>query len=244
MSSPIKFDVVLTNPPFGVKGSVARGRERGAEDVSAEFATARPEFWAQTANKQLNFLQHVVTLLKRGGRAAVVVPDNVLFESGAAATIRRKLLETCRVHTLLRLPAGLFYAQGIKANVLFFDRSLTGSHQNGLLWVYDLRKGNKFSVKTRPLVNKDLEDFVRCYRQRTPKTTAGSVRLTDHQRWKPFKVSDLLRSPSCCLDLAWGELKPPSGLGGVSGLDEIASLIQADLQHALRHISLFAGEGV
>ncbi len=147
-----QVEVVLTNPPFGVKGSVTyAGADLHAGLSVDELTIVRPDFWVQTANKQFNFLQHLVSLLKPGGRAAVVVPDNVLFETGPAAAIRRRLIEKFDVHTLLRLPTGLFYASGVKANVLFFDkRPLLASQQNAI-WVYDLRSDNRFSLKTKPL---------------------------------------------------------------------------------------------
>ena len=115
------FDMVLTNPPFGKKSSVTFVTDEG--EIKREAQTiVRDDFWTSTSNKQLNFVQHVKTILKMNGRAAVVVPDNVLFEGGAGEMVRRKLLHECDVHTLLRLPTGIFYAQGVKANVLFFDR--------------------------------------------------------------------------------------------------------------------------
>src|SRR5947209_15996676 len=120
------FDVVLTNPPFGRKSSVTYINEKGREEREVSFVV-RDDFWASTSNKQLNFLQHVYTLLKINGRAAVVVPDNVLFEGGAGESIRRKLLDDCDVHTLLRLPTGIFYANGVKANVLFLDKKPAGA---------------------------------------------------------------------------------------------------------------------
>jgi type I restriction enzyme M protein len=118
LANPVRksVDVVLTNPPFGVKGSFFSTTDEGSAGE-----VVRKDFWVRTSNKQLNFLQHVYTMLKPGGRAAVVVPDNVLFEGAAAEEIRRRLLTTCDVHTLLRLPTGIFYAHGVKANVLFFD---------------------------------------------------------------------------------------------------------------------------
>ena len=111
---------MLTNPPFGKKSS-HRHRERGRRSGEGGHAYERQDFWTTTKNKQLNFLQHVKTLLKVNGRCAIVVPDNVLFEGGAGETVRRNLLKQFDVHTLLRLPTGIFYAQGVKANVLFFD---------------------------------------------------------------------------------------------------------------------------
>ena len=149
-----RFDMILTNPPFGRSSSDSYERE---------------DFWATTRNKQLNFVQHVVSLLKVGGSAAVVVPDNVLFEAGAGETIRRRLLHDCEVHTLLRLPTGIFYAQGVKANVLFFRRR-EGAEQAWTreLWVYDLRTNKHFTLKQNPLTRADLDDFVASYNPSRP----------------------------------------------------------------------------
>ena len=116
-----EYEMVLANPPFGKKSSVTIVNDAG-ESSKESLIINRDDFWASTSNKQLNFLQHIFTILKQHGRAAVVLPDNVLFEGGAGETIRRELLKQADVHTLLRLPTGIFYAQGVKANVLFFDR--------------------------------------------------------------------------------------------------------------------------
>ena len=122
---------------------------------------SRPDFWATTSNKQLNFLQHIVRMLKIGGRAAVVLPDNVLFEGGAGEKIRRRLLHECDVHTILRLPTGLFYAQGVKANVLFFERKAASETPwTKKVWVYDFRTNANFTLKTRQLKRADLDAFV------------------------------------------------------------------------------------
>ena len=155
-----RFDVVLANPPFGKKSSTmiagADGKVSTEKDV-----IERDDFWATTCNKQLNFVQHIKTLLKQHGRAAVVVPDNVLFEGGAGETIRKKLLHECDVHTLLRLPTGLFYAQGVKANVLFFERKpASETPWTKKLWIYDLRTNKHFTLKTNPLKREDLDEFV------------------------------------------------------------------------------------
>lgn len=113
------FDYVLANPPFGRKSSITFTNEEGEEEKEDLYVN-RQDFWTSTSNKQLNFLQHIVSMLKPGGEAAVVLPDNVLFEGGAGETVRRKLMQNCELHTVLRLPTGIFYAQGVKANVLFF----------------------------------------------------------------------------------------------------------------------------
>ncbi len=158
-----RFDLVLTNPPFGKKSSTTIVGEEGKVSKERDIVE-RGDFWTTTSNKQLNFVQHVKTLLKQNGRAAVVVPDNVLFEGGAGETIRRKLLHECDVHTLLRLPTGLFYAQGVKANVLFFDKKpASETPWTKKLWIYDLRTNIHFTLKTDPLRREDLDEFVKCY---------------------------------------------------------------------------------
>jgi type I restriction enzyme M protein len=158
-----KVDYVLANPPFGKKSSMTITNEEGEEDRDA-LTYERQDFWETTSNKQLNFLQHIVSMLKVDGKAAVVLPDNVLFEGGAGEKIRRKLLETCDVHTMLRLPTGIFYAQGVKANVVFFDNQAQGRpvHTKGV-WFYDLRTNKHFTLKTRTLKLDDLQDFITCY---------------------------------------------------------------------------------
>jgi type I restriction enzyme M protein len=220
-------DLVLTNPPFGIKGSVKYATTNGSGTVD-ELTVVRPDFWVETANKQLNFLQHIVACLKERGRAAVVLPDNVLYESGAAAAIRQRLLERCDVHTLLRLPAGLFYATGVSANVLFFNRSPVSK---GSLWVYDLRSGSRFSLKKRPLGRDDLLDFVERYGEADRTDTAETL------RWRRFSHADLLASDDVRLDLSWeadaGESTPP----GLARIDELTSQVAEDLQRALEHLN-------
>ena len=155
-----RFQVVLANPPFGKKSSTVIVGEDGKTTTEKDIIE-RDDFWATTSNKQLNFVQHIKTLLDIHGRAAVVVPDNVLFEGGAGETIRRKLLHECDVHTLLRLPTGLFYAQGVKANVIFFDKKpASETPWTKKLWIYDLRTNQHFTLKTNPLKVDDLMEFV------------------------------------------------------------------------------------
>jgi type I restriction enzyme M protein len=158
-----RFDIVMTNPPFGKKSSTTIVGEEGQVSKERDIVE-RDDFWATTSNKQLNFVQHVKTLLKQNGRAGVVVPDNVLFEGGAGESVRRKLLHECDMHTLLRLPTGLFYAQGVKANVLFFDKKAASETPwTKKLWIYDLRTNQHFTLKTDPLKREDLDEFVTCY---------------------------------------------------------------------------------
>src|SRR3989344_3246240 len=157
------YDMVLTNPPFGKASSETIVTEEGETSKQSLFVV-RDDFWAKTGNKQLNFLQHVRSILKINGRAAIVLPDNVLFEGGAGEIIRKKLMETCDLHTILRLPTGLFYAQGVKANVLFFDKKEASKEAHTKkVWIYDLRTNKHFTLKENPLSEKDLDDFVKCY---------------------------------------------------------------------------------
>jgi len=190
-------DIVLTNPPFGKKSSITIINENGKTDKDSLFYN-RPDFWATTSNKQLNFLQHVKTLLKINGRAAIVIPDNVLFESGAGETIRRKLLEECDVHTLLRLPTGVFYAQGVKANVLFFDRKLTSEvHWTNKMWIYDLRTNKHFTLKANPLKYDDLKDFIKSY------NSENLHERYETERFRAFSYDELVNRDKASLDILW-----------------------------------------
>src|SRR5213083_1417259 len=172
-------------------------REEGAESKEA-LTYVRDDFWATTSNKQLNFLQHVKSCLKIHGRAAIVVPDNVLFEGGAGETIRRELLKQCDVHTLLRLPTGIFYAQGVKANVLFFDRKpASETPWTKTLWIYDFRTNEHFTLKERPLRYEDLADFIRAY------NSANRHAREESERFRPFTYEDLVAREKASLDIFW-----------------------------------------
>ncbi len=210
-----RFDYVLANPPFGKKSSMTITNAEGEEDRDA-LTYERQDFWETTSNKQLNFLQHIVTILKNTGQAAVVLPDNVLFEGGAGEKIRRRLLETCDVHTLLRLPTGIFYAQGVKANVLFFEAKPKDGrvHTQGV-WIYDLRTNQHFTLKTRPLKIEDLRDFIACYHPENRRERRET------ERFRYFAYDDLIVRDKASLDLFWlkddsldhlDELPPPEVL--------------------------------
>jgi type I restriction enzyme M protein len=157
------FHVVLTNPPFGKKSSVLIVNAEG-EEARQALTVVRDDFWVSTINEQLDFVQHVKSLLEIGGRAAVVLPDNVLFEGGAGESVRRKPLHECDVHTLLRLPTGISYAQGVEANVLLFDKR-PGSAEAATrkLWIHDFRTNLHFTLESRRLQRPDLDEFVSCY---------------------------------------------------------------------------------
>jgi len=230
------YDMVLTNPPFGKKSSITFVNGEGEQGKDAAVVV-REDFWASTSNKQLNFLQHVKSLLKIHGRAAIVVPDNVLFEGGAGETVRRKLLQECDVHTLLRLPTGVFYAQGVKANVLFFDRKpASETPWTKTLWIYDLRTNRHFTLRTNPLKRSDLDDFVSCY---NPENRHGRK---PSERLRPFACDDLLKRDKVSLDIFW--LKDES-LEDSANLPEpyvIAAEIAEDLQAALDQFAQIAAD--
>jgi len=195
----------------------------------------RDDFWASTSNKQLNFLQHVVSLLKPHGRAAIVVPDNVLFEGGAGETIRRKLLEVCDVHTLLRLPTGIFYAQGVKANVLLFDKKpASPAHWTERLWVYDLRTNQNFTLRTNPLTRAHLDDFVTRYH------AENRHQRQESERFHSFSYDELLKRDKLSLDLFWLRDESLADADDLPTPGALAASIVEDLQAALEQFMAIA----
>jgi type I restriction enzyme M protein len=229
--------VVLTNPPFGKKSSITVVNEEGETDKTT-VTYKRPDFWTTTSNKQLNFVQHVKSLLTIHGRAAIVVPDNVLFEGGAGETVRRKLLAECDVHTLLRLPTGIFYAQGVKANVLFFDRKPgADTPWTKTVWVYDLRTNKHFTLKTNRLTRGDLDEFAESYRpgDRHNRAATWSEAQPDG-RWRSYAYEEVIARDKVSLDLFW--LRDDS-LEDSANLPEpqvLAQEIADDLRAALEQI--------
>jgi type I restriction enzyme M protein len=236
-----RFNLVLTNPPFGKKSSVTFVSDEG--EVKREAQTiVRDDFWTSTSNKQLNFVQHVKTILEMQGKAAIVVPDNVLFEGGAGETIRRKLLHECDVHTLLRLPTGIFYAQGVKANVLFFDRKpASETPWTKQLWIYDLRTNINFTLKQNPLSRSDLDDFVACYKpknrhQRTATWSADNP----IGRWRAYSYDELIARDKVNLDIFWLRDESLEDTATLPDPDVLAIEIVEDLQAALEQFSEIA----
>jgi type I restriction enzyme M protein len=229
-----RFDMVLTNPPFGRKSSMTFVNEQG-EAEREDLVVVRDDFWASTSNKQLNFLQHVKTLVRPGGRAAIVVPDNVLFEGGAGETVRRKLLHECDVHTLLRLPTGVFYAQGVKANVLFFDRKpASETPWTKELWIYDLRTNQHFTLKQNPLRREHLDEFVGAYKpQARDKREEG-------ERFKRFTYDELLQRDKVSLDITWLRDESLEDVDNLPPPQVIAAEIVEDLEAALAEFSAIA----
>ncbi|PIP06939.1 MAG: DNA methyltransferase [Syntrophobacterales bacterium CG_4_8_14_3_um_filter_49_14] len=222
-----RFDIVLTNPPFGKKSSVTIVNGEGKADRES-LIYERQDFWATTSNKQLNFLQHVKTLLKINGKAAIVVPDNVLFEGGAGETVRRKLLHECDVHTLLRLPTGIFYAQGVKANVLFFDRKPASEKPwTEKLWIYDLRTNKHFTLKTNPLQYDDLQDFIDCC---NPK---NRQERKETERFKAFTYNEIMQRDKISLDIFWLKDESLEDSENLPNPDALARDIVENLESAL-----------
>lgn len=222
-----RYDQVLTNPPFGKKSSITIINEVG-KAIREKIEYERTDFWATTSNKQLNFVQHIKTLLKINGSAAMVVPDNVLFEGGAGETIRRKLLHECDVHTLLRLPTGVFYAQGVKANVLFFDRKpASETPWTKELWIYDLRTNKHFTLKTNPLKQDDLKDFIQCY------NPGNRHQREETERFKHFTYDELMQRDKVSLDIIWLKDESLEDMENLPDPDVLALEIAENLEAAL-----------
>jgi type I restriction enzyme M protein len=232
-----KVDMVLTNPPFGRKSSVTMVGEDGRVQ-STDIQIQRQDFWATTSNKQLNFLQHVRSMLKIGGDAAVVLPDNVLFEGGAGETIRRRLLDECDVHTMLRLPTGIFYAQGVKANVLFFERNAasTEAATKGM-WVYDFRTNQHFTLKTKTLKRSDLDDFVEAYKP------GEREKRRESERFKRWSYDELSERPGFNLDV-WADVQDQSleDAANLPAPEVIAEEIVENLTAALEQFEAVAAD--
>lgn len=233
-----RASLVLANPPLGKKSAITIVGTDGKTDRE-DIAYDRSDFRATTTNKQLNFLQHIMSLMEMGGRAAVVLPDNVLFEGGVGEKIRRRLLQEFDLHTILRLPTGIFYAGGVKANVLFFDKKPPRADDvpnTSEVWVYDFRTGTHFTLKQHPLRLADLADFIEAY-----KAGDRSAREeTEDGRFRRFTYEDLLARDKVNLDITW--LKDPALDDADSMLapEVIAQEIVEDLQAALAEFEAIA----
>jgi type I restriction enzyme M protein len=216
-----RWSVVLSNPPFGTSSSVP---------------VERQDFVVTTSNKQLNFVQHIMTILDINGRAAVVLPDNVLFEGGAGETLRRKLLADYDLHTMLRLPTGIFYAQGVKANVLFFDKKPASEQPwTSRLWVYDLRTNQHFTLKQNPLRRHHIEDFVEAY-------LPGKAReeRVESERWKSFTYDELIAREKVNLDITWLRDESLEDVDNLPAPEILAREIVEDLTAALAEFEAVA----
>lgn len=230
-----RFDYVLANPPFGKKSSMSFTNAEGEEETD-ELTYNRQDFWATTSNKQLNFLQHIRSMLRTTGQAAVVLPDNVLFEGGAGETVRKKLLETTELHTILRLPTGIFYAQGVKANVLFFDnRAARKEPWTREVWFYDYRTNIHHTLKKKPLRFEDLQDFITCYSAQNRHERQETWHETDNPegRWRKYSLEQILARDKTSLDIFWLKDKSLADLENLPEPDELAEEIIENIEAGL-----------
>lgn len=229
---PSPVEMVLTNPPFGKKSSFTVIHDDGKRDTEKQYYE-RKDFWATTSNKQLNFVQNVYTMLVDGGRAAVVVPDNVLFEGGAGEDIRRALLKHCDVHTLLRLPTGIWYSPGVKANVLFFDkRPASMKAATKQLWVYDLRTNQNFTLRQSPIGDGDLREFVEQYRADDRERGRRET-----ERFRRFSYAELMGRDKANLDIFWLKDTSLNNVDQLARPEELAAAIVKDLEVAMKAFS-------
>ncbi len=230
-----RFDYILANPPFGKKSSMSFTNEEGEQERD-DLTYNRQDFWATTSNKQLNFVQHIRTMLKTTGRAAIVVPDNVLFEGGAGEIIRRKLLENTDLHTILRLPTGIFYANGVKANVLFFDnREASPNPWSKDVWYYDYRTNVHHTLKKKTMQFEDLKDFIQCYnpQNRHLRKDTWHPEKNPDGRWRKFSYDELIARDKTSLDIFWLKDKSLTDLDNLPDPDILANEIIENLEAAL-----------
>ena len=238
-AAPTTYDYILANPPFGKKSSQTFTNEEG-EQEKEDLTYNRQDFWATTSNKQLNFVQHIRTMLKTTGIAAVVVPDNVLFEGGAGETVRKKLLEVTDLHTILRLPTGIFYANGVKANVIFFDNKPAGKETwTKEVWVYDYRTNIHHTLKRNQLALEDLKDFILCYNPKNrhkrketwSEVSTGST--SPDGRWRKYSIDEITSRDKTSLDITWLKDKSLADLDNLPDPDVLAGEIIENLEAGL-----------
>lgn len=229
-----RYDYVLANPPFGKKSSMTITNEEGKQEKQ-DYIINRQDFVATTANKQLNFLQHIKTLLKATGQAAVVLPDNVLFEGGAGETVRKELMKTTELHTILRLPTGIFYAQGVKANVLFFDNKPASKDPwTKEVWIYDYRSNISHTLKKNPLATEHLMDFIKCYNpENRNKRTETWSEENPEGRWRKFTYEEIIERDKTNLDIFWIKDKSLTDLDNLPDPDVLANEIIENIEAGL-----------
>jgi type I restriction enzyme M protein len=229
-----RFDYVLTNPPFGKKSSMTFTNEEGKQEKE-ELVYNRNDFWATSSNKQLNFVQHIHTMLKADGQAAVVVPDNVLFEGGAGETVRKKLLETTDLHTILRLPTGIFYKPGVKANVIFFDNKPARKEPwTKEVWYYDLRTNKHFTLKENPMKDEALKHFVESYNPANRfKRKESWSEDNPEGRWRKFTYEEVINRDKTSLDIFWLRDKSLADMDNLPDPDTLAGDIIENIEASL-----------
>ena len=234
-TSRTKYDYILANPPFGKKSSMTFTNEAG-EQEKEDLTYNRQDFWVTTSNKQLNFVQHIRTMLKTTGQAAVVLPDNVLFEGGVGETVRKKLLETTDLHTILRLPTGIFYANGVKANVLFFDGKPSSKDPwTKEVWVYDYRTNVHHTLKKNPLKLSDLRDFIDLYKtvNIAKRKETYNAETNPEGRWRKFGYDEIIARDKTSLDITWLKDKSLADLDNLPDPDELALDIVENIEAGL-----------
>jgi type I restriction enzyme M protein len=226
-----RFNIILANPPFGKSSSDIPTNDIKKADKDKHYYLRR-DFWTTTSNKQLSFLQHIVSMLDKNGIAAVVLPDNVLFEGGAGEVVRRELLERTNLHTILRLPTGIFYANGVKANVLFFQK---GSETKEV-WYYDYRTNINRTLKKKPLKFEDLEEFVSLYH--APNRIETWNENNPGGRWRKFSVEEIISREKLNLDIFWLKDENYIDLDNLPEPEVIIEKIYQDLESVLGSIRM------
>ncbi|MBI1287921.1 MAG: N-6 DNA methylase [Flavobacteriales bacterium] len=244
-----RYDYVLANPPFGKKSSMTITNEEG-EQEKQDLSYNRQDFWTTTSNKQLNFVQHICTMLKANGEAAVVLPDNVLFEGGAGETVRKELMKTTELHTILRLPTGIFYANGVKANVLFFDNKPASKEAwTKEVWVYDYRTNVHHTLKKKPLQLEDLREFITLYnpdnRNKRKETwsedTSTTLGTGPEGRWRKYSYSEIIVRDKTNLDIFWLKDKSLADLDNLPDPDVLANEIIENIEAGLESFKEVSG---
>lgn len=229
-----RYDYVLANPPFGKKSSMTFTNEQG-EIVKEDLSYNRQDFWETTSNKQLNFLQHIKTQLKITGEAAVVLPDNILFEGGAGEEVRKQLMKTAELHTILRLPTGIFYAQGVKANVLFFNNKPASKEAwTKEIWFYDYRTNVHHTPKKSPMRQEHLTEFIELYNGKNiNKRKETWSEENEEGRWRKYSYDEIIARDKTSLDIFWLKDKSLTDLDNLPDPDILAHEIIENIESGL-----------
>lgn len=233
----VRYDYVLANPPFGKKSSQTFTNQEGEQERD-DLTYNRQDFWATSSNKQLNFVQHIRTMLKTTGVAAIVVPDNVLFEGGSGETVRKKLLETVDLHTILRLPTGIFYANGVKANVIFFDAKPAAKEPwTKEVWYYDYRTNIHHTLKKNPMKVEDLKEFIECYnpKNRHKRKELFHAETNPEGKWRKYSYDEIIARDKTSLDITWLKDKSLADLDNLPDPDVLVLDIVENLEASLEN---------